>query len=80
MRMKKLSDNQTAAMVKNAARPPTERRQTIEYCIKNIKYNQDLVFKDFGIDVKELFASVSARVLDQPTLAYFQNKVYFNYF
>lgn len=62
-------------MVKNAARPPSERRQTIEQCIKDIKYNEDLVLKDFGVSVNEKFASIPARVLDQPSLAYAQNRV-----
>lgn len=77
LRLKKLSEVQTAAMVKNAARPPGERRQTIENCIKDITYNKDPVLKDFGIEVKEQFASIPARVLDQPSLAYAQNKVKF---
>lgn len=77
MRLKKLSEVQTAAMVKNAARPPGERRQTIENCIKDINYNDDNVLKDFGIEVTEQFASIPARVLDQPSLAYAQNKVNF---
>nr|QEI10611.1 argonaute 2 X2 [Myzus persicae] len=74
LRLKKLSEVQTAAMVKNAARPPGERRQTIENCIKDINYNDDNVLKDFGIEVTEQFASIPARVLDQPSLAYAQNK------
>ncbi|XP_025198780.1 protein argonaute-2-like [Melanaphis sacchari] len=74
LRLKKLTEMQTATMVRNAARPPAERRQTIENCIKDIKYNQDPVLNDFGIDVKEQFASIPARVLDQPDLAYGQNK------
>lgn len=73
--MKKLSENQTAVMVKNAARPPAERRQTIENCIKDIRYNQDPVLKDFGIEVQEQFAKIPARVLDQPTLAYAQKVI-----
>lgn len=64
-------------MVKNAARPPAERRQTIENCIKDIKYFKDDVLKEFGIEVKEQFASIPARVLDQPSLAYAQNRVNF---
>lgn len=75
--MKKLSEMQTASMVKNAARPPAERRQTIENCIRDIKYNQDPVLKEFGIVVTEQFASIPARVLDQPSLAYAQNRVKF---
>lgn len=75
VRLKKLSDTQTAAMVKHAARPPQERRTTIENCIHDIKYNQDPVLKEFGVEVVEKFASVPARVLDQPSLAYGQNKV-----
>lgn len=78
LKMKKLTENQTAQMVKNAARPPAERRQTIENCIKDIKYNQDPVLKEFGIDVHEQFATIPGRVLDQPSLAYYQNRVCFN--
>lgn len=74
LRLKKLSEMQTAAMVKNAARPPAERRQTIENCIRDIRYNQDPVLNEFGISVTEQFASIPARVLDQPFLAYAQNR------
>jgi len=73
--LKKLTENQTALMVKNAARPPSERRQTIENCIKNINYSEDEVLKEFGIEVQNKFASIPARILDQPSLAYAQNKV-----
>jgi len=69
-----MTQNQTANMVKYAARPPIERQQTIENCIKDIKYNNDNVLKDFGIEVDNKFTSVPARVLDQPFLAY-KNKV-----
>jgi len=69
-----LTENQTANMVKHAARPPSERRQTIENSITEIKYNNDNVLKDFGIEVGNKFTSVPARVLDQPSLAY-KNKV-----
>ncbi|XP_026820735.1 protein argonaute-2-like [Rhopalosiphum maidis] len=70
LRLKKLSEMQTATMVRNAARPPAERRQTIENCIKDIKYNQDPVLNEFGISVTENFASIPARVLPQPVLSY----------
>lgn len=62
-------------MLKNGTLPPTECRQSIENCIKGIQYNQDPVLKDFGIEIKEQFACIPARVLDQPTLEYAQNKV-----
>lgn len=73
--MKKLTEMQTAAMVRNAARPPAERRQTIENCIKDIRYNEDPVLREFGIEVKEYFSTVPARVLEQPSLSYWQDKV-----
>lgn len=75
LRMKKLTDNQTSFMVKHAARPPLERKQTIENCIKDIKYNADNVLQEFGVEVDEKFTSVPARVLDQPSLAYAYKKV-----
>jgi len=70
LRLKKLSEMQTATMVRNAARPPAERRQTIENCIKDIKYNQDPVLNEFGIEVSDKFAEIPARVLPQPILSY----------
>lgn len=79
-RLKKLTDMQTGIMVKNAARPPDERRQAIENSLRDIKYSQDPVLKEFGVDIKEQFASVPARVLDQPSLAYAHNTVNFNFF
>lgn len=71
---------QTEIMSKNAFCSPRERQQAIENSIKNINYSQDPVLKEFGIDVKEQFASIPARVLDQPSLTYAQNKVNLNYF
>ncbi|VVC41898.1 Argonaute linker 2 domain,Ribonuclease H-like domain,PAZ domain,Piwi domain,Argonaute, linker 1 [Cinara cedri] len=74
LRMNKLTENQTAQMVKKTAQSSIEQKQTIENCIKGIKYNQDPVLKEFGINVEEQFATISGRVLDQPSLAYYQNK------
>lgn len=79
-RLNKLTDMQTAIMVKNIARPPTERKQAIANSLSDIKYSQDPVLKEFGVDVKEQFASVPARVLDQPSLAYAHNTVNLNFF
>lgn len=59
------------------AQPPVERRQTIENFIKDKKYNQDPMLKEFGLHITEQFITVPARVLDQPSLVYAQNKVYF---
>lgn len=64
-------------MVRNAARPPNERQKAIENCIHDIKYNGDKVLKEFGINIQEQFASIKARILDQPYLSYAQNQVYF---
>ncbi|XP_050530868.1 protein argonaute-2-like isoform X2 [Daktulosphaira vitifoliae] len=71
---KKLTENQTANLVKIAARPPSERRCSIENSIKEINYNHDLVLKEFGIEVQQCFASIPARVLDQPSLIYCAQK------
>ncbi|VVC37415.1 Argonaute linker 2 domain,Ribonuclease H-like domain,PAZ domain,Piwi domain,Argonaute, linker 1 [Cinara cedri] len=70
----KLTDNQTARMVRSATRPPAERRQKIENFIEDIKYNNDLVLKEFGINIHEKFDRVLARVLDEPYLAYYHNR------
>ncbi|CAH1731514.1 unnamed protein product [Aphis gossypii] len=73
IRLKKLTDTQIGIMIKNTARPPTERRQAIANSLRDIKYSQDPVLKEFGVDIKEQFVSVPARVLDQPSLAYAHN-------
>ncbi|XP_050538341.1 protein argonaute-2-like isoform X4 [Daktulosphaira vitifoliae] len=70
IRMKKLTEMQTSNMVKNAARPPSDRRNNIENSIKEINYNADPVLKEFGIEIQESFANIPARVLDQPVLSY----------
>lgn len=80
MCLKNSSEMQTGIMVKNAVCPPREQRQDIENSLKNINYSQDPVLKEFGIDIKEQFASIPARVLDQPSLTYAQNKVNFKFF
>ncbi|VVC42413.1 Hypothetical protein CINCED_3A015370 [Cinara cedri] len=74
LQMRKLTENQSAQMIKNAVRPPKERQHTIEKCINDMKYNQDPVLREFGINVQEKFACIPARILDQPSLTYFQNK------
>ncbi|CAH1731499.1 unnamed protein product [Aphis gossypii] len=71
---KNLSEMQTGIMLKNTVYPPRERQQAIKNSIKNMNYSQDPVLKEFGIDIKEQFASIPARVLDQPSLTYAQNK------
>jgi len=71
---------QTGIMLKNTVYFPGERQQAIENSIKNINYSQDPVLKEFGIDIIEQFASIPARVLDQPSLTYAQNKVNFTFF
>ncbi|KAF0766388.1 protein argonaute-2-like [Aphis craccivora] len=74
LRLKNLSDMQTGIMLKNVVCPPRERQLAIENSIKNINYSQDPVLKEFGVDITEQFASIPARVLDQPSLTYAQNK------
>lgn len=70
---------QTGIMLKNVVCPPRERQLAIENSIKNINYSQDPVLKEFGVDITEQFASIPARVLDQPSLTYAQNKVNFKF-
>ncbi|XP_025202202.1 protein argonaute-2-like [Melanaphis sacchari] len=72
--LKKLTEKQNNSMAKNTVRPPVERRQAIESAFRNIRFDEDPVLKEFGISIKEQFASVPARVLDQPFLAYAENR------
>lgn len=72
---RKMTENQTAEMVRNAARPPHERKSRILESVKRVNYNQDQCIKEFGFQVMDdHFQKVPARVLEPPKLEYFGNR------
>lgn len=72
---KKMTENQTAEMVRNAAKPPDVRKARIMESIQKVNYNQDPCISEFGIHVvDDHFQRVPARVLDPPRLEYYGNR------
>lgn len=72
---RKMTENQTAEMVRNAARPPQERKLRIMETVQRVNYNRDQCINEFGIQVvADQFQRVPARVLDPPKLEYFGNR------
>jgi hypothetical protein len=71
---KKLTDTQTAAMIKSTAVPPKERQKRIVEGLKQLTSNNpmsnDPMAKEFGISVEYNMANIKARVLDSPSLQY----------
>lgn len=72
--MKKCTENQTRAMIKQAATSTDVRRGKIMALLKEIKHNDSPTLQQFGIGVDGNFASINARVLNPPTLEYANKK------
>ena len=69
---KSLDDNQSQRMIKEAAKLPKERRETIQRNLRNLSnhYESDPYANDFGIKVSGEMAKVVGRVLEPPALKY----------
>ena len=67
-----LDDNQSHRMIKEAAKVPKERRETIERNLTNLSnhYECDPYANDFGLKVSGEMAKVVGRVLDPPALKF----------
>ena len=75
---KKLSDAQTAAMIKDTAKPPAKRRMLIEEVINRCNFSSDSRLNSFGIgfneDVRKQgkinLKELQVRVVESPTVHY----------
>jgi hypothetical protein len=68
---RKLTDTQTANMIKDTAKPPAERLGKIEEFVKMNKFNDHEVLQQFGVSVSDqLLVLQKARVLPPPSLIY----------
>ncbi|KAK9279607.1 hypothetical protein L1049_013286 [Liquidambar formosana] len=68
---KKLSDRQVTALLRATCQRPTDRERTIKQMIRQNNYSGDeLVGKEFGIQVRDELTLVDARVLPAPRLKY----------
>ena len=71
-KFKRIDDKQRTAVIKAAAKPPIERRATIEQNLRNFwdNYNRDPYAEAFGIRVSGEMMRVDGRILDPPSLTY----------
>lgn len=68
--MKKLSDIQTANMIKHTAAPAYRREASIKETVRKAQFNQDKIAKQFDIKVSSEMTEVPSRVLAPPKLNY----------
>ncbi|XP_057325397.1 protein argonaute-2-like [Microplitis mediator] len=67
---KKLNDKQTIKMIKEAAKPASERMTSIESVLHSMNFNDNLTMREFGISLNGQLEKVDARVLEPPSLKY----------
>ncbi|XP_043472206.1 protein argonaute-2-like isoform X2 [Leptopilina heterotoma] len=70
---KKMNENQTSNMIKQAATGTDIRRQKIMDSFNKIRHNQNNCLNEFGLSISGEFEKVKARVLDPPMLTYNQD-------
>lgn len=67
---KKLSDIQTANMIRHTAKPADKREATIKETVRRADFNRDKVAREFHIEVNSKMTEVESRVLAPPQLKY----------
>ncbi|WEW55192.1 Protein argonaute [Emydomyces testavorans] len=70
----KLSEFQTAEMIKFAVSKPADRRQAIERCKKNLRHVEDEVLKEYGLKVSDSMVKTRARLLPNPEILFGGNQ------
>ncbi|KAI5636178.1 piwi domain-containing protein [Phthorimaea operculella] len=65
---KQLNETQLSTMVRQAASPPDDRKRKIEEVIRDMNYSRNEYFKAFGMEIKNEFIQVEAKVLQPPNL------------
>nr|QUP51772.1 Ago2b [Locusta migratoria] len=71
---RKMTEQQTSTMIRQAATSTDRRRQKIDTAIRQANFNKDKGIQEFGIVISDQFESVSARILDAPPIAYSNHK------
>ncbi|TQE03982.1 hypothetical protein C1H46_010353 [Malus baccata] len=68
---KKLNERQVTALLTATCQRPGERQRSIAKMVKHYGYNKDeLIQREFGMNIREDMALVNARVLPPPSLEY----------
>lgn len=67
---KKLTESQTATMIRQTCMPPADRRRAIEHMVRMARFPDDPFLKSFGIQPSTEMTSVNGRVLPAPAIGY----------
>ncbi|TMW58188.1 hypothetical protein Poli38472_011776 [Pythium oligandrum] len=70
---RKITDTQTAEMIKVAATKPQDRKAQIESKVREAHFDRDATLRSFGLEVDPNMVTTQARVLPPPKLAYGRN-------
>lgn len=68
--IKRLSDQQTAKMIRATARKAPDREQEIVNLVRRADFSNDPYASDFGISISDKMVELQGRVLDAPKLQY----------
>lgn len=71
--VKKLTDVQTANMIKHTAKPADKREAAIKEKVRRADFNRDKIAREFDIKVNSKMTEVESRVLAPPQLKYDQD-------
>ncbi|ROW02467.1 hypothetical protein VMCG_06148 [Cytospora schulzeri] len=66
----KLEPDQTARMIKFAVTRPAQRSQAIMENVKALKWVEDPILKEFGINIKPVMETVGARIIANPKIQF----------
>ena len=71
-RNKRLDERATSYMIRQTAKPPSERKERIQKNLRDMKnsFKDDEFASAFGITVDDKFIDIEARVLSAPALSY----------
>lgn len=67
---RKMTENQTANMIKSSATNTEVRKQKIHTGVQRANYNNHPSIREFGFSVSNDFQKLQARVLEPPRLEY----------
>ena len=68
--IKKLTDQQTANMIRHTAAPPSQRKRAINETVTKARFESDPLAKEFGISVSNMMVEIPSMVLPPPKLKY----------
>uniref|UniRef100_A0A803MLG5 Uncharacterized protein n=1 Tax=Chenopodium quinoa TaxID=63459 RepID=A0A803MLG5_CHEQI len=67
---KKLNERQVTALLKATCQRPELREESIKKMVKDNRYTENQMTKEFGMNISEMCTTIDARVLPPPMLKY----------